>query len=442
MRPPVLSRRHLLRGALGATALALPLPFLEAMLPIRRGARASEGSYPDRFGLWFWGNGVKPSSWIPSATGAGYSASAHLSPLSDHLSYVSVVTGCEIKTATHPHHSGMSGVLTGDAYYQVGTTRDTIVSTMSRQTVDQLAADVWYGQAPFRSVEVGVTWFRGTDEGTTFQHLSHNGPNNVNASEYDPVALYRRLFAAPADPQVDLARQSVLDAVMEQTSDLNRRLGASDRLRVEQFTDSLRALETRLASGVGSCGDTTEPDSSYPDVDGYEQIEEKNAVMSELIALALACDLTRVFSVLFATAGSGAVYWQVGATDGHHSNSHNEGDPQPVCDASTAFIMQNLGGLLAALKATPEGDGNLLDHMAMLCTSDLCDGHVHSNTDYPLLICGKGNGRLRGHTHYRSGSSESTSLGVLTALQGAGTGITSFGVGVGETSSVFSDLLA
>lgn len=259
-----LSRRMLLRGSMFGAGVYVGLPLLEAME-----AKAS-GEGPDRFGVWFWGNGIRPDAWTPSGTGQGYGFASQMAPLSGLQDYISPITGFEIKTATHPHHSGMTGIMTGQTYYQLGTTRDTIVTTFARQSVDQDAADWFAGQTPFRSLEIGVTRFRGTDEGSTFQHLSHNGPNSPNPSIYEPQALYERLFGVPSEAGLNLARQSVLDAVQDQIGRLQNRVGKADRVRLEQHFDSVRELETRLASDPGTCR-TIDAPGSFPDVNGQAQ---------------------------------------------------------------------------------------------------------------------------------------------------------------------------
>lgn len=434
-----LDRRTVLRGVLGGAAATVALPALEAMLNPHGEAWADGGSLPDRFGVWFWGNGVRLDRWTPTGSGP-WSPSDALSPLSALIDHVSVVSGCEIKTATHPHHSGMTGIMTGQRYHQLGTTRDTIVTTFAAQSVDQLAADWMDGLAPFRSLELGVTRFRGTDEGSTFEHLSHNGPNSPNPAEYEPSRLYDRLFGLPADPQRDLVRQSVLDTVQGQVRRLEGRVGAADRLRLEQHLDSVRALETRLAADVGACTFGERP-GSFPDVEGLEPIAARNAAMSELLTLALACDLSRVFSVEFSTAGSGAVFWEVGATEGLHGTCHTEALPQPIVHAATRLTMGYLAELLQRLKDTPEGAGSLLDRCSILCTTELTDGYTHSNADFPILVAGKGGGRLRGGVHYRSPSAESTSHAVLTALRGAGVDLPSFGLDAGYSDTPIGALL-
>ena len=207
-----LNRRTFLRGALGGLTAAVALPALEAMLNSSGTAHADGTPLPTRFGVWFWGNGIRRAHWLPEGTGSVWQPRAELAPLLGVRDYVSPVTGLEIKTATHPHHSGMTGILTGARYAQVGTTRDTIVSTFAYPSVDQVAAQHFQGQTPFRSLEVGIAQFRGTDEGTTFQHLSHNGPNNPNPSEYNPGVFFDRLVGAgPGEPQLSRSRKSVQD---------------------------------------------------------------------------------------------------------------------------------------------------------------------------------------------------------------------------------------
>lgn len=437
-----LSRRTLLRGMLKGAAVSLALPPLEAMLNLHGDALADGTPLPTRFGVWFWGNGVRPERWVPEGTGAGWTPSEELAPLAGLRDYVSVVSGCEIKTGTHPHHSGMTGIMTGAPLYQVGTVRDTIVSTFATQSIDQLAADWYEGATPFRSLELGITHFRGTDEGTTFQHLSHNGPNNPNPAEYSPRELYARLFGADFQPQVNLARASVLDAVSEQIGRLQQRVGARDRVRLEQHFDSVRTLEQRVEADPSACGLPSAPTSDHPDIMGREQIAPKNETMSQLLALALACDLTRSFSVLFSTAGSGVIVWQAGALNSLHQICHDEALPQPTVHAATVFTMEQLATFLGVLRDTPEGDGSLLDRCSILCTTELADGWRHSNQEFPILIAGKGGGRLRGGVHYRSTQRESTSRAVLTALRGGGIDIDAFGQGAGRATDSLGDLEA
>ena len=441
-----LSRRQILRGMIGGSAVSLALPVLEGMLNSHGDAYAQGAPIPTRFGLWFWGNGVRPERWIPQGVGQGdaWQLSEELAPLQRHKSKFSTLSGYTIRTGTHPHHAGMTGVMTGKPLHQVGVTRDTIVSTFDGPSLDMIAAAQFEGQAPFRSLEVGITRLTGTDEGTTFQHLSHNGPNNPNPSEYNANAVFNRLFVGNASVDDLGARRSVLDAVMGQFSKLKPKLGANDRRRLDQHFESIRALELRLASEPTVCSLPDEP-GSYPDQNGREQISAKNEVMSELVALALSCDLTRVFSVLFSTCGSGVIIHDAGATDGLHRTSHDEpmsGNPatQPIVHAATVYTMSQLATFLDKLDGISMGAGTLLDHCSIACTTEHTDGRLHRYEDFPFLIAGLGSGRLRGNIHYRGNGDESITQAGLTALRGAGLPIANFGSGDGYTEQSISSL--
>ncbi|MGK0360042.1 MAG: hypothetical protein ACI9U2_002348 [Bradymonadia bacterium] len=435
-----IQRRTFLRGMIGGAVASVALPTLECMLGVNGEAWADGAPLPTRFGVWFWGNGVRRSQWLPAGTGANWQANTEMAPLNPVKAWISPVTGLEIKTASHPHHSGMTGILTGKRYHQVGITRDTIVTTFDGPSVDQIAAAHFEGTTPLRSLEVAVCRFRGTDEGTTFQHLSHNGPNNVNPSEYAPANLFRRLFGmGPTDEQLESARRSVLDAVNGRIRSLQAKVGVRDRQRLEQHFDSIRALELRLAADARVCARPDEP-GVYPDIEGREQIAEKNQSMSRLVALALACDMTRAFSVMFSTAGSGVIVWPAGAQNSLHQMCHDEAGDQPTVHAAVTYQMERLSEFLQILRDTPDGAGNLLDNSSILCTTELSEGNRHSNDEFPVLIAGKGGGRLRGGIHYRSNTRENASMAGLTALRGAGVPMESFGEGLGRTVNAIGAL--
>lgn len=447
-----INRRAFLRGAIAGSAISVGLPPLEAMFNSNGTALAQGRPIPKRFGVWFWGNGIRRAHWTPDQTGPGWVAKEELAPLAANPAlkeYVSPITGLEIKAATHPHHSGMAAIMTGSRYHLVGPVRDTIISSFAYPSIDQVVAERLYNdpmtRTPYRSLEVGVCTFRGTDEGTTFQHLSHNGPNNVNPSEYSPAVLFNRLFGAPVDAQKATARRTVLDAVKRDVDRLRPRLSAGDKTRLDQHLSSIRAIEDRLLAGSAVCSTPRTPNPDYPDLGGREQIQEKNEIMSDILAMALACDLTRSFSVLFSTAGAGTVFWQVGAQNGLHQTAHDESvagpEPQPTLNAATTFTMQQLAYFLERLRTIQEGATNLLENSAILCTTELSEGNVHSNDEFPILFAGRAGGALRSGIHYRSPNRANTTDALLTLLRAMGDPRASYGTELGESSSVISDLL-
>jgi hypothetical protein len=237
-------------------------------------------------------------------------------------------------------------------------------------------------------------------------------------------------------------RKSVLDAVTADLNGLKAKVGTADKARLDQHAENIRSIENRIAATTapGSaaqamCNKPVNP-GSFPDMSGKEMIEERTKGMSALIAMALACDQTRVFSMMFSGSVCGTVYWQVNATGGHHDLTHNEAGDQPLVHASTVFTMQQFANLLSALKAVPEGAGNLLDSCAILASSDTADGKAHSITDYPILVAGRAGGALKyPSVHYRSTSKENTSTVLMSMLRAVGVPLTEFGLMGGKVTA-------
>jgi uncharacterized protein DUF1552 len=448
-RPPRLGRRDVLRGLLAGATVTVGLPIFECLLDDNGNAFAAGDALPTRFGLWFFGNGVRLDSWLPTE-GPDWQppADGELEPLVPLKDYVSVVSGLSVLTPRHPHHSGMATICTGGPHLKIDDVRDTIVSTFKYPSVDQIAANYFMetDPTPYRSLEAAITRFRGTDEGTTFQYLSHNGSvggeTNVNPSEESPHAFFDRLFnQGTAEPLVRKARASVLDAVGDQIGGLQKKLGVKDKQRLEQHLSSIRDLEQRLNAPLAECTQPSDPVmGASDDVDGHEQIFEKNQLMSDLMALAIACGLTRSFSIMFSTCGSGAVMWPVGMTDGQHYTNHTEAAPYTLqYRAVREVTMPCLAYFLDRLRQTPEGDGNLLDHCAIQVCTEHAEGWTHSQDDMVVLVCGKGGGRLRGNHHFR-GSGGNSTRPLLTALRGAGLPLTEFGYEAGFTNAPITEL--
>lgn len=439
-----LSRRNLMRGLLGGAAATIALPTFDFMLNGNGNAFADGEALWSRFGLWFFGNGVRNDSWKPSVgTDWQVGADHELEALIPHKEYVSVVSGLSVKTPRHAHHSGMSAVCSGGPHQKVADVRDTIVSTFKYPSVDQIAAAHYMAETPtkYRSLEAAITRFRGTDEGTSFQHLSHNGPNDVNPSEESPRNFFLRLFSEPPDATIVAARRSVLDAVADQTEAIasSPRLSANDRVRLDSHLTQIRELETSLA--LNPACDTPLDPGEFPDLEGNEQIEQKNQAMSRLMALALACGLTRSFSIMFSTCGSGVIMWPVGLGEGQHYLNHTMPAPYGGLHNAVRFTMSQLAFFLQTLRETPEGDGNLLDRCSILVTTEHTEGWSHSQDDMPFLICGKGNGKLRGNVHARIDGGN-TSRALLTALRGGGLPLTSFGYEAGLVDQGVGELEA
>jgi hypothetical protein len=211
----------------------------------------------------------------------------------------------------------------------------------------------------------------------------------------------------------------MLDAVMADASTLEKRLGHADRIRVEQHLEGLRAIERRLQQIDG--GSCTLPDrpvlTDFGDGGSNEQKEAKSQLHSQLLAVALACDLTRVFSFEWSATQSEAVYWEVGSSKEHHKLNH-DAPTGAEHQAVIRFIMQNFAYLAEQLAAQPVAGGNLLDHTVIFGTSEHATAGSHNYSDHPLIYVG---GRLQAGKHHRmEGSNNDAPKGLLTAVRAAG----------------------
>ncbi len=443
-----LSRRTVLRGLLGGSVLSLHLPLLDAMLDDNGVRLANGAAIPKRFGVFYWGGGIVHDTWVPAQTGANFDLPDSLQPFDDPdtqtelRDYLSLVTGTS-HASTSPGHIPARGIALSSSHDLKKCTGDDCVGVYRghdhpEPSVDALVAAAWAGQTPYKSLEVSIC-----QEGPYKNNSSWvAGGTTYNRHEPSPVELYKRIFGGlerdPADPKVVTARafeQSMLDAVLADANSLTKRLGHSDRLRMEQHLDGLRAIEAKLTNpGAGGCVIPTEPTTS--DYVGGNDIvvkELKSQLMSQLLAVALACDLTRVFSYEWSATQSLAIYSEIGVNQEHHELNHQaaKGDAQKIAELKkvTRFIMKNLAYLAQQLKAQPLGGaGTLLDHTLILGTSEHAKAGDHTYKDHPFVLVGAAGGTIKGGWHHReTGSGNRAPDVLLTAVRAVEPSITALG---------------
>jgi hypothetical protein len=277
--------------------------------------------------------------------------------------------------------------------------------------------------------------------------FSYAGPNAPNYGETDPWALHQRLFGesfrapgedAPPDPKLGYRRR-VLDAVLEDVRALQAELGSEDRVRLEQHLEGIAALEDRLRvlqedpPDLAACVRADAPAESYPDIDGRPQLQAIHAAMAELVAMALACDQTRVVALQITRPLNNALF--PAATDGHHNLTHNEPGEQPEVDAIATHLMGCLADLLGALDAIPEADGTLLDHTVVLACSETSEGRTHALDEMPILLAGGGCGSFVAGEHVRSYTQDDAAGVMLSVMRGMGANVASWGDGVTDGAS-------
>ena len=452
VRSPM-SRRTVLRGVARGVPVALALPTLECMLG-RDALADTTSSLGPIFGLFFWANGVpwhgghgasqagNPDTWTPSGTGAGFTPSVLQEPLGDRA--YSVLSGLQPHTdvpaspggQSDGHMRGFMVGLTSDRPRSEGFDHPSHTLTARRPTLDQFIADRadFYTDAPprFRSLELGVSRSRFHDYGH-WNAISYNGPDSVNPPVSDPGRLYDLLFGVPSG-DADLGRRvSLLDAVLDDASDLKGRLGAADQQRLEAHMEHLYEVRRRLDLGDITCTAPGVPSSS-------NDLLTQCGTMSELLALGLACNVTRVFSMMLTSPATTHIFSELGVVSDMHTVCH-AGYWDQVFDI-THLQMQCFGVLLDALAGHLDPTGaSLLDRAVVLGTSEYGEGWKHSVAELPVVLAGRGNGRLVPGIHARQAGGN-VSRAHLTLLQALGLDIGSYGFNGGETSEPFTELLA
>lgn len=419
-----LTRRTLLRGLLGGGVVSLGLPMLDCFLNDAGTAFAGGTAFPRRFGLFFWGNGTLPHRWIPEGVGEGdaWTLSDQLAPLASVKDLISVVSGLEVRVRNQiPHFSGAAGFLSGHA--PLGEEGD---NTFAAPSIDQVIAAGIGGETLYRSLEFGA--YPGSG-------LSFNGPNSSNPPESSPHAMFERLFGVGfvvpgddpvIDPRLGL-RRSVLDAVLDQTHALRAQVGVADAARLDQHLSGIRDLELRLARmqenppSLESCSLPAEP----PSDEMITTLSERNRLLVDLGVMAFACDQTRVWSDFLTHPVHNFIF--PGTDAGQHQLTHDELDPQPMVHDTVIQAMDEFRYIVEALAAVPEGDATLLEHCAVLATSDVSLGRTHALDEFPIVTAGTAGGFLRSGLHYRSETRESASHVMLSLIRSMGIVAASFG---------------
>ncbi|MGB8329081.1 MAG: DUF1552 domain-containing protein [Polyangiales bacterium] len=446
-------RRTLLRGTLAGGAVSMGLPLLDCFLNGNATGLAQGAPLPLRFGAWMWGCGVNPERWTPATEGAGYELPIELQALDRELAngtklrdQVSILSGFDVKLdgrPNFPHTAGLMGTLTGSLPLQDYTVPAPTLDTIIAAEIGRLTR--------FRSLEMSCT-------GNPNQSYSYESQSVFNAPELSPMALYTRVFgpefadpnAGPFTPEPRLAlRQSVLSAVKDDRERLLQQVGTHDKQRLDQYFTSVRQLEQQLdilLAGPPDLEGCSRAPAPGPESLGTEvgQSMSTNRLMAELLSFALACDQTRVFSMMFSDRISGLR--QPGSSSQHHQLTHDEAlDPavgyQPEATEFVYASMEAWADFLERLAAVPEGDGTLLDNCLVFGHSDVSLAKAHAITGIPMMIAGRARGALKSGVHVRGATSSTTRVG-LTIQQVMGLNTESWGTRSMEATQGVSEILA
>ncbi|MGE9270806.1 MAG: DUF1552 domain-containing protein [Verrucomicrobiales bacterium] len=388
-------RRQFLKGL----AATLALPSLESLAASRSLATSS----PLRLGFVYIPNGVNQDHWRVEGTGKSYQLSETLQPLAGLRDHFSVLRNLDHEKAfangdgAGDHARANATFLTGcQAKKTSGADIELGIS------VDQLAARQIGHHTRLSSLELSTDPPRRSghcDSGYSCAYqfnLSWLDENTPAPAERDPRLVFEKLFGS-GDPRQDARRRhyqrSVLDFVLEDAQRLQKRLGSTDRGKVDEFMVAVRDIEQRIERAERFQVEAPEdqrPDGIPPSYRDHIKLQ------FELMALAFQTDSTRVSSFMLAHDGSNRAFPELGIHSGHHELSHHRGHPEHLEHLAKIdrFYMEQFAVFLERLKNTPEGDGNLLDHSMIVYGGGIADGNRHNHNDLPVLLAGGGNGTL------------------------------------------------
>jgi Protein of unknown function (DUF1552) len=359
--------------------------------------------------------------WNVKGEGKAFELSPILEPLAPYRDQMLVLSG--INASWNYIHAGASGsFLTGTA--RGGRNEIEIIADVS---MDQLLAKHFAGETQVPSLELSMDAPANAGACTgilscVYTHtLSWRGPTQPLPMEWNPRAVFETLFgdAGSTERAAREARlrqhKSILDSVNEKLTGLRKALGPQDLVRVDEYADSIRDVERRIQTAE-SQSDIELPSFSQPQ--GAPPVfEDHLALMLDLQLLALRSDLTRVISFMLSKEQSARPYPQIGVPEAHHPLSHHNDVPEIVEQLSkiNRYHVELFSGYLAKLRATPDGDGSLLDHMTILYGAGISNSNQHSGVDLPILLMGGGAGTLQGgrHLHY---SDEPSNANLLVTL--------------------------
>jgi hypothetical protein len=417
MTMKALPRRTVLRG-LGVT---LGLPLLDAMVPALSVAAKAVTRPVHRFQAIYVPNGMAMDYWTPKTDGRGFALTPILSPLEPYRDQLLVLSG--LRSSWGYVHAGASGsFLTGTA--RGGRSETEVLASTS---IDQLMARLFGATTQLGSLEVSMDKFASAGQCTAglscayTQTISWRTPTNPLPMENNPRALFERLFgdSGSAAPAARLARirqtRSILDSVNDKLGALQRQVGPGDRAKVAEFTDAVRDVERRIQ--LAEQQSRVEPTLADEPHGPPQEFEAYLDLMFELQRIALQADLTRVVTFMMGREQSTRTYPQVGVSDAHHPLSHHDNVPERVEQMSkiNRYHVSLTARYLDKLRATPDGDGTLLDHTTLLYGAGISNSTRHQSTNLPLALLGGGAGTWKGGRHVRF-SDDTTNANLLVTL--------------------------
>jgi Protein of unknown function (DUF1552) len=402
-----LSRRTFLRGASASVAL----PLLDAMVPALTAAANTPAKPVPRLGVVYHPNGVIYQSWLPKGTGRDFEFSPILAPLEPFRDQLVVVTGLSSHQAEALGDGGGDHSRASGSYLTGVHVRKSDSVVENSVSMDQIAANVHKRETQLSSLQLTAddnSLVGSCDVGYSCAYsstLSWLTPTLPLMAENNPRVVFERLFGSSdsTDPRVRASRlrqdRSILDSVTARVLQLQQRLGPTDKAKVNDYLESLRDVERRIQKAEEQSA------KDGPDVDQPAGVpagfESHVQLLYDLQLLAYQSDLTRVITFMYGREQTDRPYPQIGVPEPHHSLTHHQNDPMKMekCAKIQTYHVKLLADYLQKLRATPDGDGSLLDHVILLYGGGISNSDRHTHGPLPTLLLGGGAGTIKGGRH-------------------------------------------
>ena len=405
-----LPRRTVLRG-LGAT---VALPFLDAMAPALTAVAQTAANPIPRLGFFYVPNGMFLPNFHPKGEGgSNFELSPTLTPLKPFHDQLVVLSGLSNSGVVSPNEGG--GVHTrahGGWLSGILPKRTEGADLRAGKTIDQYAADKLGADTSLRSLELTIDsnfQVGNCENGYSCSYLNSSSWRTSTTPlphERDPRVVFQRLFGDGGSVEARLAQmktdRSILDSVSDSIGRLERRIGVQDRTTVNEYLDAVREIERRIQKTEQNNAATPLPDLEQP-AGVPDDYEEHVKILQDLLVLAFQADVTRVSCMQMARELSGRAYPGIGVPEGHHTVSHHQLDSHNMAQYTkiNTYHMSLFARFLEKMRATPDGDGNLLDHSIFLWGAAMGDGDHHTPYDLPISLVGGGCGNLKGNRHLK-----------------------------------------
>jgi len=419
-------RRTFLQGA----GVTLALPLLESMVPAATVLAQTAAAPKPRFVGVFFPHGMAPGYWEPKEEGTLPEKLPYiLESLDKFRDQTVVMTGLWSQSAEPPEGTTGSDHWVAAAYLTGIKPRKTAGSdaTTGSATIDQMIATKIGQDSLLPSLQLAVE-DPNSSSSNCGEGYSCSYTNSISwvelptpemetvprtsplPMELNPQVVFERLFGSGSTPEVRAQRmkqsRSILDAVTKELGSLRGQLGAADVRTVNQFTDEIREIERRiqLAAKVSNDVPTLDLPPGIP-----EQFDEHVRLHTKLLTLAFKADITRVATLLGARDLTSRAYPfpkstlfpEGGTSVSFHGGSHHQDDPVQVKRYAqlNRYHVSTLAYLAEELKATPDGDGNLLDRSLIMYGTNMGNSNQHQHYDVPHILMGGLNGKLKGNRH-------------------------------------------